>query len=66
MMVQILFQLQLVGAVVELSGQMDFINNTVTSGAALFFTSFAQARLRRGLRILFEGNIGRFVGKCGK
>ena len=52
--------LQLVGSLVELTGQMDFINNTVSNGAALFFTSFAQARLHRGLRILFQGNIGRY------
>ena len=55
--------MQLVGSVVELTGEIEFINNTVTNGAALFFTSFAQARLRPGLRVLFEGNVGRYVAR---
>ena len=45
----------------DFTGTMQFINNSVAGGAALYFTSFSQARVSEGLQMLFEGNVGRYV-----
>ena len=50
---------QVVGALVEFRGQLEFTNNTIPNGAALYFHSFSQARIFQGLSIWFEGNMGR-------
>ena len=51
---------QVVGALVHLSGELQFISNTGGEESALHLLSFAQLVLNRGLNITFEGNSGRF------
>ena len=49
------------GSLVELYGTMDFIDNTTPDGSALYLISFGQILLRKGLKMKFFGNKGRFV-----
>ena len=50
---------QLVDSRLTVNGQVEFINNTVTEGGALYLLSFSQVRLVENTKILFEGNRGR-------
>ena len=52
---------QVVGALVYLSGELNFVNNSGGEDSALHLLSFAQVVLSRGLQINFEGNSGRYV-----
>ena len=51
--------IQAVGALMYLSGELHFVNNSGGDESALHMLSFAQAVLSRGLFINFEGNTGR-------
>lgn len=53
--------LQVVGALVYLSGELQFLNNSGGEESAVHMLSFAQAVLGKGLYINFEGNTGRSV-----
>ena len=55
---------QVVGALVYLSGELQFLNNSGGDESALHMLSFAQIVLSRGLFINFEGNTGRSVVRC--
>ena len=46
-------------ALIYLSGELQFINNSGGEESALHMQSFSQAVLGKGLSILFEGNSGR-------
>ena len=54
---------QVVGAIVYLSGELEFINNTASAGdvSALHMLSFGQVVLSRGLTVNFHRNSGRSV-----
>ena len=47
------------GALIHLSGELQFINNSGGKESALYMQSFAQAVLKKELSIMFEGNSGR-------
>ena len=51
--------MQVVNALIHLSGELQFINNSGGEESALHMQSFSQAVLNEGLRIMFEGNSGR-------
>ena len=55
---------QAVGALIHLSGELQFVNNSGGEECALHMQSFAQVVLKKGLRILFEGNSGRSGQLC--
>ena len=53
---------QITGSLVDIQGSMDFINNIAENDeGALTLLSFGQIRLARGVRINFEGNVGRCI-----
>ena len=56
--------MQVVGALVYLSGELYFLNNSGGEESALHMLSFAQIVLSRGLYVNFEGNSGRSVPLC--
>ena len=56
--------MQVVGALVYLSGELHFLNNSGGEESALHMLSFAQIVLSRGLYVNFEGNSGRSVPLC--
>ena len=53
--------MQVVGALLYLSGELHFLNNSGGEESALHILSFAQVVLSRGLYVNFEGNSGRSV-----
>ena len=50
---------QVVGALIHLSGELQFINNRGGEECALHMQSLAQVVLNKELQIMFEGNSGR-------
>ena len=51
--------MQVVSALIHLSGDLQFIKNSGGEESALHMQSFSQAVLNEGLSIIFEGNSGR-------
>ena len=51
--------MQVVSALIHLSGELKFINNSGGQKSALHMQSFSQAVLNKGVSIIFEGNSGR-------
>ena len=51
--------MQVVTALIHLSGELQFIDNSGGEKSALHMQSFSQAVLNKGLSIMFEGNSGR-------
>lgn len=56
--------LQIVGAVVDIHGELSFEDNIVQDLAQLYILSFGQVLLQSGVNITFKGNRGRCVLHC--
>ncbi len=55
-----LTQFQIVASVVDLDGELSFVNNSVEGeSAAIHLLSFGQIRLNKGLNMTFDSNTGR-------
>ena len=54
------FYIQIVGSLVDFSNEVVFVNNTDMVEGSLSILSFGQLRIRKGLRMTFTGNTGRY------
>ena len=52
------YHVQVIGSVVQIQDEMDFIDNEAQDGGALYINSFGQLRLFPNTTMLFERNKG--------